>query len=256
MVATLTGKRKLKKKREKKAFDAKRARGMARPDALYMMVGGIGAIMAGGAFPMWGLLFSETIELLFRPVLRCPNVDGIVPEGFLTCETYWSSVAHDIQDHSFRVAFFWVVVMFAVLIGNVLNYWGCGMASERMSKRIRDTTFTAILRQEPAYFDKLSVGGLTTQLQDDAARIQAFTGEPVRQLLTSVASLVIGLALSFVVRIPEYISATDGQSCLFLPFHLLFIVHVAVCPVSHCLRSFHGIRNFDENEANVGRRHW
>jgi ABC-type multidrug transport system ATPase subunit len=39
---------------EQKAFDAKRARQMALPDAHYMLLGAIGAIMAGGVFPAWG----------------------------------------------------------------------------------------------------------------------------------------------------------------------------------------------------------
>lgn len=38
---------------EKSAFDAKRARQMAQPDALYMLIGAIGAIIAGGVFPAW-----------------------------------------------------------------------------------------------------------------------------------------------------------------------------------------------------------
>lgn len=38
---------------EKSAFDSKRARQMAQPDALYMAIGAIGAIIAGAVFPTW-----------------------------------------------------------------------------------------------------------------------------------------------------------------------------------------------------------
>lgn len=34
-------------------FNAARARAMARPDAMYLLLGSIGAILAGGVFPMW-----------------------------------------------------------------------------------------------------------------------------------------------------------------------------------------------------------
>jgi hypothetical protein len=47
--------------------------------------------------------------------------------------------------------------------------------------------------------DKRSVGGVTSQLQDDAARIQAFSGEPVRAMVVALSSVLIGLTLSFVV---------------------------------------------------------
>lgn len=38
---------------EKNSFDAKRARQMAQPDSLYMVIGAIGAIIAGAVFPTW-----------------------------------------------------------------------------------------------------------------------------------------------------------------------------------------------------------
>lgn len=37
-----------------KSFSAKRAREMARPDAAFMLLGSIGALIAGGVFPAWG----------------------------------------------------------------------------------------------------------------------------------------------------------------------------------------------------------
>jgi ATP-binding cassette, subfamily B (MDR/TAP), member 1 len=52
--------------------------------------------------------------------------------------------------------------------------------------------------------DKQSVGKITSQLQDDAARIHAFSGEPVRAFLTAVASVVTGVALGFYVRAPSF----------------------------------------------------
>ena len=48
--------------------------------------------------------------------------------------------------------------------------------------------------------DKRSVGRITSQLQDDAARIQAFSGEPVRAMAVALSSVVIGIVLSLVVR--------------------------------------------------------
>ena len=50
------------------------------------------------------------------------------------------------------------------------------------------------------FTDKRSVGRITSQLQDDAARIQAFSGEPVRAMAVALSSVVIGIVLSLVVR--------------------------------------------------------
>ena len=139
------------------------------------------------------------IDLLFRPVMACPAADGSVPEGFDTCKNYWEYIADDIQDSSFVVSGYWAVVIAGCLIGNILVFWGFGRASERLNKRLRDDAFTALLRQDVAYFDKRSVGSITSQLQDDAAKIHAFSGEPVRAFLVALSSVVTGIVLSFIV---------------------------------------------------------
>jgi ATP-binding cassette subfamily B (MDR/TAP) protein 1 len=184
---------------EAKAFDIKRAREMAKPDTYYMLIGAIGAVMAGGVFPMWGVLFAETIDLLFRRVENCPDSNDDIPGGFSDCPAYWQDIADDMRSTSFALAGYWVVVMVGCILGNVLLFWGFGMASERLNKRVRDTSFTALLRQEVAFFDKRSVGSITSQLQDDAARIQAFSGEPVRSMIVALSSIVTGITLSFIV---------------------------------------------------------
>jgi len=57
---------------------------------------------------------------------------------------------------------------------NVLTFWGFGMASERMSKRIRDLAFAAMMRQEPAFFDKRSVASVAAH-----SRVQRRTGPAI-----------------------------------------------------------------------------
>jgi ATP-binding cassette subfamily B (MDR/TAP) protein 1 len=56
----------------------------------------------------------------------------------------------------------------------------------------------ALLRQEVGFFDKRSVGSITSQLQDDAARIHAFSGEPVRSMIVALSSVLTGVILSFI----------------------------------------------------------
>jgi len=173
---------------ESKAFDGKRARSMAAPDKCYLLFGSIGAIMAGAVFPLWGVLFSETIDLLFQRVLPCE--EGNIPEpGFTSCEQYWQDTAEEMREGSYQVSLYWAIVLVGCVVGNVIVFWGFGVASERLNKRVRDSSFQALLRQEVAYFDKRSVGSITSQLQDDAARIHAFSGEPVRSFLIAVSSI-------------------------------------------------------------------
>ena len=45
---------------EQSSFSMKPARDMAKPDVMYLVIGAIGAVLAGGVFPAWGILFAET----------------------------------------------------------------------------------------------------------------------------------------------------------------------------------------------------
>jgi ATP-binding cassette, subfamily B (MDR/TAP), member 1 len=181
----------------KKSVDAKRARAMARPDLLFLLVGIVGAVFSGGVFPVWGVLFSETMDILFRPILNCPMDDGKIPFDFESCDSYWKEASNEMRTQSYFVCGLWVVLIVACIVGNVLVFWGFGMASERLNKRVRDASFSALLRQEVAFFDKRSVGSITSQLQDDAQKIQAFSGEPVRAFFVAMSSILVGVTLSF-----------------------------------------------------------
>ena len=139
------------------------------------------------------------INLLFIPVLPCPGSSGGIPDGFDTCEEYWDDVADYMQQRSYDIAWFWTIVLIGCLLGYVFLFYGFGTASERLNKRVRDFSFSALMRQEVAYFDQRSVGRITSQLQDDAARIHAFSSEPVRSALIALAAVITGLVLSFIV---------------------------------------------------------
>ena len=144
------------------------------------------------------LIATETIDLLFRRVLPCDD-DGFIPDGHESCEMYWSEFADSMQERSFEVGALWAALLADCLIGFTIMYAGFGRASERLSQRVRNDAFTALVRQEVGFFDMRSVGSITSELQDDAARIHAFSGVPVRSALLALSSVVTGLVVSFVV---------------------------------------------------------
>jgi ATP-binding cassette, subfamily B (MDR/TAP), member 1 len=146
---------------EIKAFSASRARKLAAPDTSFMIIGAFGALMAGSIFPLWGLLFSVTIDLLFRPVFKCtgaadetpicPENVNIICVQYETCEEYWNASADLMQHDSFFLSLYWTLVVLGCIVGNVLLFWGFGMASERLNKRVRDAAFFSLVRQEVAF---------------------------------------------------------------------------------------------------------
>ena len=155
-------------------------------------------------------LHSATIALLFQPVLNCPLADGSIPFMFANCEDYHNNVAQEMRHRSFVVGGYWAAVLASALIGHVLTFYGFGTASERLNKRVRDSSFAALLRQEVAFFDKRSVGRITSQLQDDAAKIHAFLGEPIRSFIIAIASFLTGIIISF---LPSCNCETRNSQC-------------------------------------------
>lgn len=186
---------------EKEKSVASKARLLAKDDLHLFGVGSIGAVLAGLMFPGWGIIFAYMIEYLYYPVLPC-DTDEQAPPGYSTCDDYINSVTDTMQSISFKLTYGWLAIIAAVMIGDVLVYFGFGTASERINKRVRDSAFTSLLRQEISYFDAHTVGTLTSQLSDDAAMIHSFSGQPIRQLVMSLSSVLVGVVVSFVYMWP------------------------------------------------------
>jgi len=195
-------------KEESTAFSLSRACKLATPDAFYLLVGAVGGLLSGSIFPSWGILFGETINLLYRPVFDCTSAFLITLSlsppysKYDTCEEYWQAESDLMRNESFKLAWFWGILVLVCVVGGVLSFWGFGNASERLSRRIRDSAFHSLVRQEVAFFDKRSVGKITSELQEDAAMIQTFTGQPIRAFTVAIASVLTGLVISFTFMWP------------------------------------------------------
>jgi ATP-binding cassette, subfamily B (MDR/TAP), member 1 len=96
------------------------------------------------------------------PVIAFPHYDS--------CQEYWDDVAEYMRELSFKIFYGLMGIIAAAIIGNMLMYTGFGYASERMNKRIRDTTFRSLVRQEVAWFDMNPISRITTRLSEDASK--------------------------------------------------------------------------------------
>jgi ATP-binding cassette subfamily B (MDR/TAP) protein 1 len=189
----------VEKERDKKY--AQRARLLAKGDGFYLFVGSVGAVLAGLVFPAWGFVFAFMVELLYYRIEECDdNLDPPIsyfPE-FEECQDYWDDAADFMRDLSFKVFYGLLGLMVSCMIGNVLLHYGFGTATERMNKRVRDSAFKNLIRQEVSWFDVRPVGTLTTQLSDDAAMIHSFSGQPLRMFIMNLSSVVVGLIVAFI----------------------------------------------------------
>lgn len=173
-----------------------RARQMAAPDKKYLMIGAIGAILAGCILPAYGVFMALTLKLLFTPVAPCDST--ITPD----CQAYWDSEASDLQQRSFFLGLYWTIVAIVGLIGVFLLCYGFGIASERTNKRVRDETFEALIRQPVKFFDEHNIGSLLSQIQEDVVKISAFSADMLQTVLVAVISVTAGIVIAFVMMWP------------------------------------------------------
>lgn len=106
-----------------KAFNKKDARQFAAPEIKFYIIGSIGAAIAGGVFPAWGIVFAEMIGLLFYPTLPCDDSLGMT-NGYPTCDEYYKATANTMQEMSFEISLYWAGIIAACFVGNLLVFYG------------------------------------------------------------------------------------------------------------------------------------
>jgi len=140
-------------------------------------------------------------DLLFNVAPYCDE-STLLGGEYDTCDELFAAEANDMRQRSYIIAVYWAIIILCCLFGNGFVFCGFGTASESLNKRIRDLAFSSLCRQDISFFDKRTVGSITSQLQDDAAKIHAFSGQPIRIFLINVSSLVCGLVISFITCWP------------------------------------------------------
>lgn len=78
----------------------------------------------------------------------------------------------------------------------------CGWAGAKLTKRVRDILFRAILRQEPGWFDidENSTGILVSRLSSDCVSFRSVLGDRISVLLMGLSSAAVGLGVSFKIE--------------------------------------------------------
>ncbi|KXS19178.1 P-loop containing nucleoside triphosphate hydrolase protein [Gonapodya prolifera JEL478] len=171
-----------------------------------IVFGSLGGIAAGSAFPFYSLVMSNMIVALGKR-------------------------GDELRDGARFYALMFVALGFSMGIAQCANMAFFALSGERLTARIRNMLFTAVLRQEVAFFDdpRHSTGVLTAKLADDATQVKglfgAMLGVIVQLLSTVVAGLGIALASSWKMTLvllatfPLLLSGTYLQKGAFSRFY-------------------------------------
>lgn len=128
----------------------KRILTIARPEWGFLVLATVGSILIGASFPAFAIVFGEFYGALSlvdpREVIRRTN------------------------------ALCWIVLGFGIAVGTsaLLQTYLFNMTGVNLTRRIRSTVFSSMIRQDASWFDSPSnsIGALSVRLTNDAASVQ------------------------------------------------------------------------------------
>ncbi|KAB0792584.1 hypothetical protein PPYR_14543 [Photinus pyralis] len=167
-----------------------------RPEGWNIALGCITSLIMGATMPVFSILFGDILG-----VLALPNDDDILME-------------------SNKYVIMFVVTGTITGIATMLQIYMFGVAGEKLTMRLRQMMFGAMLRQEMGWFDDTEngVGTLCAKLSGEAANVQGATGQRIGTIFQSVSTLGISVGVSM------YFEWRLGLVALtFTPFILLAI---------------------------------
>ena len=174
------------------------------PIPFYPVFGGCGLLLeAAGTIPSNGSNAyacdaADTALLLKGEALTLADCERIY-EG---CEFKDNAAACEASLIASAEIFsgWFVLIGVAAAVGIFFQIWLFGDIGAALTRRIREASFKALLRQDIGFFDKEenSTGSLTTKLAEDAAVIEAAVGKNIGVYVQNGCTVIVALIIAFV----------------------------------------------------------
>jgi ABC-type multidrug transport system fused ATPase/permease subunit len=144
------------------------------PEMKFTIPGLISAIGSGLIYPFFAISFGELIEI-------------------------FSKVGDELTEEAIKWTLAFVAIAVSAFSFAFLQNTFFGIAAEYLIERIRKMAYSAILRQDIAFFDEEenSTGALTGNLANDAQQVKGVSGSILGALLQLSANLLGGAVVAF-----------------------------------------------------------
>ncbi|ESO88014.1 hypothetical protein LOTGIDRAFT_126879, partial [Lottia gigantea] len=167
---------------------------MNSPEWYLIVIGCLAALLSGSVQPSFAIIFSEVLRV------------GDDSDHLTDIER---------QNEVLKLCLILLGIGCGSWLATFLQSYMFGISGERLTLRLRKNTFTAMLNQEMAWFDREenNTGSLTTKLATEASSIQGATGVRLGMAFQNISSMGIALVIAFIFgwKLSLLISA-------FLPF--------------------------------------
>ncbi|XP_050210134.1 ABC transporter B family member 9-like isoform X2 [Mercurialis annua] len=152
----------------------KRLAYLSKPELPALLLGSIGAIIYGIAFPVFGFLNAKSIVMFYEPP-KMMQKDSIV----------W--------------AVLFMILGVITLVGSLLQNYFLGIAGGKLIERISSMSFGKVVNQEISWFDDPanSSGAVSARLSTNATTIEAIIGEAFASAIRNIATILAALFIAF-----------------------------------------------------------
>jgi len=144
-------------------------------DKPYFALGCLGALLVGGTNPAVGVIFV------------------------LNMNAFYQSNSDTMKNDAYMASAAMIGLATGQIAGNTLADWGFGVPGEKLTMKLRQMFYTAIMRQEVGWHDMPdnASGALCSSLATEVSAIQALSGQNLGKIVLSICAISMALGLSF-----------------------------------------------------------
>ncbi|KAJ0392000.1 hypothetical protein P43SY_008731 [Pythium insidiosum] len=169
-----------------KRFTIRDAMEFSRPERTFFMAGMLAAAVCGFAQPTSALLVSELVTTM---------TDNYAQYKQSLDAAFLDAISHDVMVYA--LAYLGAaVVLFAFTAAQSFCF---RFMAERLTTRLRDVHFSALCRQDVAFFDdpRHAAGALTAELATNATKVALISGDAQGRVVQSAFTFVAAIVISF-----------------------------------------------------------
>ncbi|KAJ6426959.1 hypothetical protein OIU84_022539 [Salix udensis] len=160
-----------------KNVSLRRLYSMVGPDWIYGVVGTIGAFAAGSLMPLFALGVTQALVAYYMD---------------------WDTTRHEVK----KIAILFCCGAVVSVIVYSIEHFSFGIMGERLTLRVREMMFSAILRNEIGWFDDFNNTSsmLASRLESDATLLRTIVVDRSTILLHNVGLVVTSFVIAFILN--------------------------------------------------------
>ncbi|KAM7254078.1 hypothetical protein ACFE04_031760 [Oxalis oulophora] len=158
-------------------ISAKRLYAMVRPDWMFGVCGTLGAFIAGAQMPLFALGVSQALVSYYMD---------------------WETTCREVK----KITILFCCAAFLTVVVHSIEHLCFGIMGERLTLRVREKMFSAILRNEIGWFDNMdnTSSMLASRLESDATLLRTIVVDRSTILLQNVGLVVASFIISFILN--------------------------------------------------------